>query len=733
MIQHLQENVSTKIGIFGLYHLLFRQYSYISSLFPPPKMANPLVTTLIVNPVTGNDANAGSRVAPFKSLTRALKVAQTAMIRLAVGTYSAANGEIFPIVIPKGVMVIGNEPTKGQGIVISGSGEYNSPNFGIQNIAILLLDDASLLGVTVTNGTAKGTGVWIESSYPTLANNTFTNCGREGVFVSGTGKPAIIDNVFVQNNAGGLVIARNSKGEILRNIFQKNGLGLAISDFCAPLVASNKFSDNRIALALSRDARPVLRNNLLEKNTQGGLLINGNAIPDLGNSQDSAGNILRDNGDFDIQNLTANTLISVGNQVNPVQVKGLIEFVVISNDSLDNTKDSSIFPDMSGHWAIAFVDILASKSLMNGLPDGKFAPNTPINRAQYAAVVAKAFQVTVKNQAVKFNDIPPNFWAAPAVAAAASMGFISGFPDGTFRPGQNITKVQALVSIVNGLKLTGGNPNILSIFSDRAQIPSYAASAVAVATQNLIVVNYPQADQLEPQRDITRAEVAALIYQGLVTQGNLKPITSPYIVNPDPDTPSFIDLKGHWAEDFIRALVSLNLTSGFADGTYQPDKPMTRAQYAALVAGAFNPTSKRPAPEFTDIPKESWAYQAIQVAAAGGFVGGFGDRTFRPNQNVQRLQVIVSLVSGLGLTPAKGDTLQVYSDRNAIPESARIAVATATRQQIVVNYPDIKLCEPNREATKAEVAVMVYQALVAIGRTPKINSPYIVPSFALDK
>ena len=192
-------------------------------------------------------------------------------------------------------------------------------------------------------------------------------------------------------------------------------------------------------------------------------------------------------------------------------------------------------------------------------------------------------------------------------------------------------------------------------------------------------------------------------------------------------------MKGHWAEDFIRALVSMNLTSGFADGTYQPDKPMTRAQYAALVAAAFNPSSKRSAPEFTDIPKEFWAYQAIQVATVGGFVGGFGDRTFRPNQNVQRLQVIVSLVSGLGLTPAACDTLQAYSDKNAIPESARIAVATATRQQIVVNYPDIKRIQPNREATRGEVAVMVYQALVAIGRTPKINSPYVVSSFALDK
>ena len=51
---------------------------------------------------------------------------------------------------------------------------------------------------------------------------------------------------------------------------------------------------------------------------------------------------------------------------------------------------------------------------------------------------------------------------------------------------------------------------------------------------------------------------------------------------------------------------------------------------------------------------------------------------------------------------------------------------TATQQKIVVNYPDPKQLAPTREATRAEVAAMVYQALVAINRTTNINSPYIV-------
>ena len=142
-----------------------------------------LVITLYINPITGNDNNTGSRLSPFKSLTRALKVTKIpAIIHLESGTYSAATGEVFPLIIPEGAIVVGKEASKGAGIVISGSGEYQSRSFGIQNITLLLLDNTNLLGVTVTNPSSKGTGIWIESAAPTLANNTLRDCGREGVF-----------------------------------------------------------------------------------------------------------------------------------------------------------------------------------------------------------------------------------------------------------------------------------------------------------------------------------------------------------------------------------------------------------------------------------------------------------------------------------------------------------------------------------------------------------------------
>ena len=685
-----------------------------------------LIATLYVNPATGKDSNTGSRLHPLKSITCALKQAKTStIIQLATGTYGTANGEVFPLIIPPGVLVVGNEANKGQEMIISGSGEYQSSSFGLQNITLLLRGDASLLGVTVINTIAKGTGVWIESSVPTVANSTFKNCAREGIFTTGNAKPGIMDNLFINNQFSGLVMARNSKGEVLRNVFQNNALGIAISDFAAPLVANNKLSANGTAIALARDARPVLRRNLIASNTQGGLIVNGNAVPDLGNPQDPADNIFREQGKFDLQNFTNQKIISVGNQLNPARVIGAIEFITATVDTPSQIGVSSRFADLEGHWSVAFVESLVSKGFINGFPDGTFQPATPITRAQYAAVITKTFQLPESNQLDRFKDVKSNFWAAKAIASAAENGFLTGFPNGTFRPENNLTKIQALVSIVNGLKLSGGNPNILMVYRDRAQIPSYATKTATVATQNLLVVNYPQPDQLEPLREITRAEVAALIYQALVAIGQENPLPCSYIVKPETEIPSFCDIVGHWAEPFIRALVSMNLTQGFADGTYQPDQAMTRAQYTALIATVFNPPAKRPSPEFTDIPKDFWAANAIEIAARGGFVGGFSDRTFRPQQKVQRLQIIVSLVNGLGLSATNQKTL-IYKDQHKIPEYAQTAVTIATQQKIIVNYPDPNLLAPTREATRAEVAAMVYQALVASQRTKIINSPYIV-------
>jgi parallel beta-helix repeat protein len=725
----------------------------VQSQSPPP--------IFYINPSQGNDNGNGSQASPYRTISQAVKrAARGATLRLTPGTYSVFSGEVFPLVIPAGVIVLGNESGKGSGIVIEGSGEYVSPTFNRQNITLRLENDAELRGVTVTNLVSRGTGVWLESTNPFIVNCTFVNCGREGIFATGNALPEISDNVFQNNASSGISLARNAKGVIQRNVCQTTGYGIAISDSAAPLLLGNQAIANRAGIVISGTARPVLRNNRIEQNSGDGLTVMNNAVPDLGRSQDPGGNVVQGNTGIDLRNSTPTPLLSVGNSINPTRVNGAVNFVAsdvpprpVSGPSPTPTPvpfpaptptplpsptptpvpSRSDLTDIVGHWAEPFIVGLVDRGIISGFPDKTFKPGQFVNRAQYAATIAKAFNFPIRRQISSFSDVPSNFWAAGAIAKAEQMGFIAGFPDRTFRPNQNLTRIQAIVSLVSGLGLTGGNPNSLDVYVDRAQIPSYAVNAVAIATQKRIIVNHPQTDRLEPLVDITRAEMAAMIYQCLVAIGQVNAIGSRFIIQPNFFASSFSDIQNHWAVAFIRGLASQGFISGFADGTFRPNVEMTRAQYAAVLVSTLNPVPVRPATTFTDVPSNFWAAEVIQRAYRGGLLSGVGNNQFQPGQSVLRAQVLVALANGLKLPAADANLLSLYDDAAAIPVYARDAIARATAQRLVLNYPNLRQLIPNGFATRGEVAAMVYRATVYLKRSPDIDSPYTVgPNVALN-
>ena len=63
---------------------------------------------------------------------------------------------------------------------------------------------------------------------------------------------------------------------------------------------------------------------------------------------------------------------------------------------------------------------------------------------------------------------------------------------------------------------------------------------------------------------------------------------------------SFPDIQGHWAEEFIQALLNRNLIRGYDDGRFYPDRPITRAQFAAVIQEAFQPSPQRSAGAFRE-------------------------------------------------------------------------------------------------------------------------------------
>ncbi|MGJ3249778.1 MAG: S-layer homology domain-containing protein [Elainellaceae cyanobacterium] len=713
---------------------------------------------LHVNPATGSDRAPGSQINPLRTITAALRQARAGTtVRLYPGVYSTNTGEQFPLIIPEGVVIMGNEETKGSGIAIEGSGTFNSPTFARQNVTFLPSNQSELRGVTVTNSAERGTGVWIESTNPAIAHNTLIHCKREGIFVTGAARPLIQSNVILSNAASGIFFARFAKGEVQGNTCRQTGYGIAISDNAAPLLFENQILDNRAGIVISRAARPVLRNNRIENNAGDGLVVLNQAAVDFGHPQDPGGNVLSRNAQRDVRVASSTSLISVGNQLNPVRVEGAIAWVTsqlptrlpIIPPSIPtpspapapspapptptptpSTSPSRVrFQDIDGYWAQSFIERLAEQDIISGFPDRTFRPEAQLTRAQYAALISNAFNLPLKRESRRFSDVASNFWAAGAISRAERMGFIAGFPDGTFRPHENLTRVQAIISLVNGLSLSGGTRSLLTMYRDRAQIPNYAIMAIARATHQRLVVNHPNPDYLEPMVPITRAEVSAILYQSLVAVGQVSAISSPFIVIPvipQNSAVSFSDLREHWADEFIRGLASQGMLGGFDDGTFRPDAAMSRAQYAVLLANAFNPPPTRAPIRFIDVPDSDWAAPAIQHVYRGGLLSGFGDGTFQPRQDIARLHVLLSLVNALRLPDSDLTVLTRFADHEAIPHYARGAIASATQHNLVVNYPDVNRLNPNRGSTRAEVCSLVYQALAASDRVRSLDSPYIV-------
>lgn len=186
------------------------------------------------------------------------------------------------------------------------------------------------------------------------------------------------------------------------------------------------------------------------------------------------------------------------------------------------------FADTRSHWARPFIETLAEKQIIAGFPDGTFKPDAPVTRAQFAAIVKNAFNNAQVRVSRGFGDVPSKYWAASAIDKAYATGFMSGYPDGAFKPEQQIPKVQVLVSLSSGLNFTPTRAaeTTLAAFRDGGEIPAYAKGGVAAAAERTVVVNYPNVSFLNPNETATRADVAAYIYQALVNQGKLAPIAT---------------------------------------------------------------------------------------------------------------------------------------------------------------------------------------------------------------
>lgn len=304
---------------------------------PSPEFISQLPTTaalIYVNPQSGRQGIAdGSPNNPYKSITAAIAASPAAgtVIQLAQGTYSTDTGEVFPLKLPVGITLRGEPTLRGANTIIRGSGKYISPSFASQNVALITSNDTRIEGITVTNPETRGTAVWVESSKRVaIANNTFINSNREGLFLTGNAEVNVTDNLFKNNGANGLSAVGSSSGEIRNNFFEDTGFGLAIGQRSRVVVINNNIANNNDGVVISNLAAPTFRNNLITDNRRNGIVIlkdrAGYPTPDLGTTINLGQNVFRNNREKDLNNNSGVEQVAVGNELNPQKIAGKISF-----------------------------------------------------------------------------------------------------------------------------------------------------------------------------------------------------------------------------------------------------------------------------------------------------------------------------------------------------------------------------------------------------------------------
>ncbi|AFY33466.1 WG repeat-containing protein [Calothrix sp. PCC 7507] len=198
---------------------------------------------------------------------------------------------------------------------------------------------------------------------------------------------------------------------------------------------------------------------------------------------------------------------------------------------------------------------------------------------------------------------------------------------------------------------------------------------------------------------------------------------------------AFSDIQNQFAKQCISQLAERNLVRGYADQTFRPQSTISRAEFAVLLLNAFPyGQQKQSGVNFKDVPTTHWAYKAIQAAYQQGFFTGYPDRTFRPSEPIPRVQAIAILGNHLFSIPENAETAlkQHFDDVDQIPNYARNPVAAATSGRIVVNYPKVRQLQPNKSATRGEVAAIICQSL-NLSRTVPIEyiaggkEPFTIP------
>jgi hypothetical protein len=180
----------------------------------------------------------------------------------------------------------------------------------------------------------------------------------------------------------------------------------------------------------------------------------------------------------------------------------------------------------------------------------------------------------------------------------------------------------------------------------------------------------------------------------------------------------FADMSSHWAKASGNNMGSRMVVNGVGNGNYEPDRNMTRAEFAAVMVRALGLAPEKGGSSFGDVVSSQWYCGYIKTAAAYGIVKGYSDSAFGPSDTITREQAMTMIARAMEITGLNaelandegGKLLEVYSDRAAVSAYATDSIAKCVKTGVVSGRENNTLA-PKAYVTRAEVAVMAERLL----------------------
>jgi VCBS repeat-containing protein len=184
----------------------------------------------------------------------------------------------------------------------------------------------------------------------------------------------------------------------------------------------------------------------------------------------------------------------------------------------------------------------------------------------------------------------------------------------------------------------------------------------------------------------------------------------------------FADVSSHWAKDAVNNMGSRMVVTGIGNGSYEPDRSITRAEFATIVVRALGLAQSTGESGFGDVSLSDWFNGYVGTATAYGLITGYDSTSYHPNEPITREQAMTILAramkkTGLGVTLTDSEIasfLAAYTDGCAVSGYAKTSVAACLKTG-VINGRSASTLSPKGYVTRAEVAVMVQRLLQKSG------------------